>query len=191
MLGSQLPLASWVMNLGRSHPFPSLQNQGWDHMNSQALLESVSGSLSLFVMLLSFLASYCISAKYSVSVAQGLLAADPFVTRLSADFRVGPGKGGRRPSLKGFRKGGTVLFLLPLAFGGVSGTGHSSSSNPDPTSYGVTPARTWVPRILPPTFVPPAKGWLWLPAIVNLWVALLFSVCLFSLFITCVTHSPC
>lgn len=56
-----------------------------------------SGSLSLFVMLLSFLAYCCVSAKWSVSVARGLLAADAFVTRLSAGFRVGPGGGGGRP----------------------------------------------------------------------------------------------
>lgn len=30
--------------------------------------------------------------------------------------------------------------------------------------------------ILPPSFVPPAKGWQWLLGIIHLWVALLFLV---------------
>lgn len=48
-------------------------------------------------------------------------------------------RGGTGPSLKGVRKGETVLFLLHSAFGGVSGTGHISSLVPDPTSHRETP----------------------------------------------------
>lgn len=71
---------------------------------------------------------------------------------------------GTRPLLKAIRKGETRVYLLPSPFGGVSGRSLISSLAPALVSYRETPGLGFLPL---PLF-PLAKGWQWLPAIINL-----------------------
>lgn len=156
--------------------FSSLkENEGLHQMNCQALLESES--LGLCSMLLPLPVHYCISGWIGCFFGPGLAGSRSACHSCVSWFLAGSGTW---EALDHYwralgRETSEGAFPLPAAFRSAwqrlhfvlgSGSHHSSSFlSSDP--------RPWVPMILPPPSVPPAKE---LPAIINRWLPHYFLV---------------